>query len=62
MKDKEEKQRMRSEREMEARQAQVGEMENLRVFVADIVPPDFEKREAMEERMSELENLVTTYG
>jgi len=62
MKDKEEKQIMRSEREMEARQAQVGEMENLRVFVADIVPPDFEKREAMEERMSELENLVTTYG
>ena len=51
-----------TERELEAQQAQVWEMENLRVFVADIVPPSFEKREAMEERMSELENLVTTYG
>lgn len=62
MKDKEEKRRQRSERELEARQAKVGEMENLRVFIADIVPPNLEKREAMEDRMRELENLVTTYG
>jgi len=51
-----------SERELEARQAQVGNLKNLRVFVADIVPPDTEKREAMEDRMLELENLVKTYG
>lgn len=62
MKDKEEKRRQRSERELEARQAKVGKMENLRVFVADIVPPNLKKREAMENRMRELENLVTTYG
>ncbi|MCH8518189.1 GTPase HflX [Candidatus Gracilibacteria bacterium] len=62
MKETEERKRHFSERELEARQAQVGEMENLRVFVADIVPPDMEKREAMEDRMIELENLVTTYG
>jgi len=51
-----------SERELEARQAQVANLKNLRVFIADIVPPSLEKREAMEDRMLELENLVTTYG
>lgn len=51
-----------SERELEARQAQIGNLKNLRVFIADIVPPSLEKREAMEDRMLELENLVTTYG
>lgn len=51
-----------SERELEALQSKVWEREDLRVFIADIVPPDLEKREAMEDRMLELENLVTTYG
>ena len=51
-----------SERELEALQSQVGASDNLRVFIADILPPDFEKREAMEDRMHELENLVSTYG
>jgi 50S ribosomal subunit-associated GTPase HflX len=51
-----------SERELEALQSQVSQKEELRVFIADIVPPDLEKREAMEDRMLELDNLVTTYG
>ena len=51
-----------SQRELEALQSKVWEKEQLRVFIADIVPPDLEKREAMEDRMLELENLVTTYG
>lgn len=52
-----------SERELESQQSQVGYRPGeLRVFIADIVPPDLEKREAMEDRMLELENLVTTYG
>lgn len=52
-----------SERELEAVQSQLEyKTGELRVFVADIVPPDLEKREAMEDRMWELENLVTTYG
>lgn len=51
-----------SERELEALQSKVWEKEELRVFIADIVPPNLEKREAMEDRMLELENLVTTYG
>ena len=51
-----------TERELEALQSQVGTSDNLRVFIADILPPDFEKREAMEDRMLELENLVSTFG
>lgn len=51
-----------SERELEAQQSQVWKQRDLRVFIADIIPPDLEKREAMEDRMLELENLVTTYG
>ena len=51
-----------SERELEALQSQVGASDNLRVFIADILPLDFAKREAMEDRMHELENLVSTYG
>ena len=34
----------------------------LRVFLADILPADYEIRKTMEERMMELENLVETYG
>ncbi|MFC1798143.1 hypothetical protein ACFLY2_03425 [Patescibacteria group bacterium] len=34
----------------------------LRVFVADILPAEFEIRKTMEDRMAELENLVNTYG
>jgi len=34
----------------------------LRVFIADILPPGIEKKEAMQDRMLERENLVTTYG
>jgi hypothetical protein len=36
--------------------------EELRVFVADILPKDLEIRQNMEDRMIELENLVNTYG
>lgn len=36
--------------------------ENLRVFVADILPYEIELKQNMEDRMLELENLVTTYG
>lgn len=36
--------------------------EELRVFVADILPYEIEKKENMENRLVELENLVTTYG
>ena len=34
----------------------------LRVFIADILPPNKELRENMEDRMKELENLVNTFG
>jgi 50S ribosomal subunit-associated GTPase HflX len=34
----------------------------LRVFVADILPKDLEIRQNMNDRMLELENLVNTYG
>ena len=50
-----------SERELEALQSQVWNLKELRVFIADIVPTDIEKSEAMRDRMLELENLVTTY-
>jgi len=33
----------------------------MRVFVADILPRDYEIRINMEDRMLELENLVNTY-
>ena len=36
--------------------------QELRVFVADILPKDLEIRQNMEDRMIELENLVNTYG
>jgi hypothetical protein len=36
--------------------------QELRVFVADILPKDLDIRQNMEDRMIELENLVNTYG
>ncbi len=52
-----------SERELEYIQSQVGtQNQDLRVFIADIIPSECCKRENMQERMIELENLVTTYG
>lgn len=51
-----------SERDLEALQANVwmdgGE---LKVFLADIVPPDIVEKNKMQDRMLELENLVTTF-
>ncbi|USN57782.1 MAG: hypothetical protein H6767_05355 [Candidatus Peribacteria bacterium] len=53
----------RSERELEHLQEQVGYNEGeLRVFLADVIPSECCKRENMEDRMLELENLVTTFG
>ncbi len=51
-----------SERDLEALQAKVwnGE-ETLKVFLADIVPPDIVEKNKMQDRMLELENLVTTF-
>ncbi len=55
--------RKRSERELEQFQEKIEHSgEELRVFVADILPHDEEVRESMEDRLVELENLVNTYG
>ncbi len=55
--------RQKSERELEQIQTNLEYNENeLRVFVADILPKDYEIRKTMEDRMKELENLVNTYG
>lgn len=53
----------KSERELEQEQEQI-EYSNkeLKVFIADIIPLECCKRENMEERMLEIENLVNTYG
>jgi len=52
-----------SERDLEALQAKVWmNGEKLKVFLADIVPPDIVEKNKMEDRMLELENLVTTFG
>ena len=52
-----------SERDLEALQAKIGSgTEELKVFVADILPHDIELKENLEDRMKELENLVTTFG
>lgn len=52
-----------SERELEAIQSKIGLWEEpLKVFVADIIPSECCHRENMEDRMRELENLVTTFG
>lgn len=51
-----------SERDLEALQAKVWQgSEELKVFLADIVPPDIVEKNKMEDRMLELENLVTTF-
>lgn len=52
-----------SQRELEQRQEKVGYWEGeLRVFIADIIPSECCQRENMQDRLLELENLVTTYG
>ncbi|MDA9128962.1 50S ribosome-binding GTPase [Candidatus Gracilibacteria bacterium] len=52
-----------SERELEALQQKIGNgKDELKVFIADILPHDLVKKEAMQDRMIELENLVTTFG
>lgn len=51
-----------SDRELEAIQARVGKWkEKLKVFIADIIPTECCQRENMEDRMKELESLVTTF-
>ena len=51
-----------SERDLEALQANVWMDGNeLKVFLADIVPPDIVEKNKMQDRMLELENLVTTF-
>jgi hypothetical protein len=51
-----------SERDLEALQSKVGNgSEELKVFLADIVPPDVVEKNKMEDRMLELENLVTSF-
>ena len=51
-----------SERELEAIQTKIGQgKEKLKVFIADIIPSECCQRENMEDRMRELENLVTTF-
>ena len=51
-----------SERELEAIQAKIWQwQETLKVFVADILPQDIILKENLEDRMVELENLVTTF-
>ena len=55
--------RNKSERELEHIQQKVWYgKDELRVFVADILPSECCKRENMEDRMLELENLVNTFG
>lgn len=54
--------RQKSQRELEQLQQNLEYRDKeLRVFVADILPEDFEIRHSMNERMIELENLVNTY-
>ncbi len=51
-----------SERELEALQAKIGSgNEKLKVFIADILSHDIVLKENLEDRMIELENLVTTF-
>lgn len=52
-----------SERDLEQLQAKIGRWnEKLRVFIADIIPSECCQRENMQDRMREMENLVTTFG
>ena len=55
--------RKKSEQELEQIQKNIEkDKKELRVFIADVLPEHFCKRENMQERMEELESLVTTYG
>ena len=55
--------RKKSDRELEQIQQNLEyQSDELRVFVADILPKELEIRKNMEDRMVELENLVNTYG
>jgi hypothetical protein len=55
--------RKKSDRELEQIQQNLEyQSDELRVFVADILPKELEIRKNMEDRMAELENLVNTYG
>ncbi len=55
--------RKKSQRELEQIQQNLEySWQELRVFVADILPEDVLIRKTMEDRMIELENLVNTYG
>ena len=55
--------RKKSLRELEQIQQNLEYKKNeLRVFIADILPVDINMRKDMEDRMIELENLVNTYG
>lgn len=55
--------RKKSQRELEQIQQNLEySWQELRVFVADILPEDILIRKTMEDRMIELENLVNTYG
>lgn len=52
----------KTERELEKIQSEIGKNgEELKVFIADILPKECCKRENIEDRMLELENLVTTF-
>ncbi len=52
-----------SERDLEALQAKIGNGEQeLKVFVADILPHDEAQIENLEDRMQELESLINTFG
>lgn len=55
--------RQKSERELEqiVWKIEYGN-EEIKVFIADILPPSCSKRESMKDRMLEVESLVTTFG
>lgn len=52
-----------SHRELEQQQSRLEyQNETLKVFIVDVLPSECCKRENMEDRMKEMENLVHTYG
>lgn len=55
--------RNKSDRELSQLQENLEYSEQeLKVFIAEVLPPDLETREKAKDKMLELENLVTTYG
>jgi hypothetical protein len=55
--------RKQSARELEQLQRNLEySKKELKVFIADVIPPDFSMRESVKDRMVELENLVNTFG